>query len=120
MQELGVFLVACSMGERYTVHDFNGLRIRESTELMPSRHRLEKKPPHNIDIAGIAVALAFLVGVGLFAGDQNDHSASEGRPSSTASLQIAPALTMEKTQSLQDPNDDPELSDTSGELKAFR
>lgn len=87
---------------------------------MPSRPRLEKKPPHTIDITGIAVALAFLVGVGLFAGDQNDHSASEDRPSSTASLQIAPAVTMEKTESLQDPHDDSELSNTSGELKAFR
>lgn len=87
---------------------------------MPSRPRLEKKPPHTIDITGIAVALAFLVGVGLFAGEQNDHSASEDRPSSTASLQIAPAVTIEKTESLQDPNDDSELSNTSGELKAFR
>jgi hypothetical protein len=87
---------------------------------MPSRHRLEKKLPHNVDITGIVIALAFLLGVALVAGDENDHSVSEDRPSSTASLQTAPAVTMEKTESLQDPNDDSDLSDTSGKLKAFR
>lgn len=89
-------------------------------EHIPSRHRSEKKHPHNIDITGIAVALAFLVGIGLFAGDQNDHSVSEDRQSPSASLQTAPTVTMDKTESLQDPNNDPDLSDTSRELKVFR
>lgn len=87
---------------------------------MPSRHRLKKKLPHNVDITGIVIALAFLVGVALVAGDENDHSVSEDRQSPSASLQIAPAVTMEKTETLQHPNDDPKLPDTSRELTVFR
>ncbi|MDC8450611.1 MAG: hypothetical protein LV473_19975 [Nitrospira sp.] len=87
---------------------------------MPSRHRLEKKLPHNMDIMGIAVALAFLVSVGLFAGGQDNHSVSEDRQSPSASQQTAPTVPMDKTGTLQHPNDDPDLSDTSRELKAFR
>jgi hypothetical protein len=87
---------------------------------MPSRHRLKKKLPHNVDITGIVIALAFLVGVALVAGDENDHSVNEDRQSPSASLQTAPTVTMDKTESLQDPNNDPDLSDTSRELKVFR
>jgi hypothetical protein len=87
---------------------------------MPSRHRLEKKLPHHVDITGIAVALAFLVSVGLFAGGQDHHSVSEDRQSPSASLQTAPTVTMDKTETLQHPNDDPDLSDTSREFKVFR
>jgi hypothetical protein len=87
---------------------------------MPSRHRLEKKLPHNVDITGIAVALAFLLGVGLVAGDEKDHMVNECGQSPSAALQTAPTVTMDKTESLQDPNNDPDLSDTSRELKVFR
>ena len=80
---------------------------------MPSRHRLEKKLAHEVDILGIAVALAFLVSVSMFTGGQGDRSVSEDRQSSSASMQIAPTLTMEKTEVLQHPDDAPDLSDTS-------
>ena len=87
---------------------------------MPSRHRLEKKLPHNVDITGIAVALAFLMGVALVAGDENDHSVRQDRQSPSASQQTASTVTMDKTEALQHSNDDPDLSDTSREFKAFR
>jgi len=86
---------------------------------MPSRHRLEKKLPHNVDITGIAVALAFLVSVGLFAGGQDNHRVREDGQSPSASLQTAPTVTMDETETLQHPNDDPDLFDTSRELKVF-
>lgn len=87
---------------------------------MTSRHRLEKKLSHNVDITGIVVALAFLVGIGLFAGGQDNHSVSEDRQSPSASLQNAPTATMDKRETLQPPNDDLDLSDTSRKLKVFR
>lgn len=87
---------------------------------MPPRHRLQKKLPHNVDITGIAVALAFLVSVGLFAGSRDNHGVSEDQQSPSASQQTASTVTMDKTEALQHPNDDPDLSDTSREFKAFR
>ncbi|NGZ10774.1 MAG: hypothetical protein CV088_15535 [Nitrospira sp. LK70] len=90
---------------------------------MSSRHRLEKKLSQEIDevdIKGIAVALAFLVIVGVFAGGRDSHSVSGDRQSLSASVQSAPAVTMEKTETLQQPDDDPDLSGTSHGLKTFR
>lgn len=87
---------------------------------MPPRHRLEKKLPHEVDIMGIAVALAFLVSVGLFAGGQDNRKVSEDRESPSVSMHIAPSLTMEKPETLEHPDDDPALSDTSRGLNAFR
>lgn len=91
---------------------------------MPSRHRLEKKLlekrlPHDVDLTGIAVALAFLVCVGLFAGDR-DNSGSEDGQSPSVSMHIAPTVTMEKTETLQHPDDDPDLSETSRQIKSPR
>ncbi|HWF60129.1 MAG TPA: hypothetical protein VN666_07445 [Nitrospira sp.] len=87
---------------------------------MPSHHRLENKLHHDIDITGIAVALAFLVSVAVFAGGHDNRSATKDGQSPSASMQIAPTLTMEKTETLQHPDDDPDLSDTSRGLTAFR
>jgi hypothetical protein len=88
---------------------------------MPSRHRLEKKLAHEVDILGIAVALAFLVVISVFTGGEDDRSVSEDRQPSSASMQIAPALTMEKTEALQQHLDnDPDPSDTSPRLSASR
>lgn len=87
---------------------------------MPSRHRLEKKLAHEVDILGIAVALAFLVSISVFTGGQNDRSVSEDREPSSASMQIAPTLTMEKTEALRHLDDDPDPSDTSPRLSASR
>ena len=85
---------------------------------MPSRHRLEKKLAHEVDILGIAVALAFLVSVSVFTGGQGDRSVSEDRQSSPASMQITPTLTMEKTEALQHSDDAPDLSDASPRVSA--
>lgn len=87
---------------------------------MPSRHRLEKKLPHDIDITGITVALIFLVSVAVFAGGHDNRNTTEDGRSPSASMQIAPTVTMEKTESLQKPDDDPDLSDTSHGLNTFR
>ena len=87
---------------------------------MPPRHRLEKKLPHEIDIQGIAVALAFLVGIGVFALGRDDRRVSEDRRSPSVSMHIAPILTTEKTETLQQPDEDLALSDTSRRLNAFR
>ena len=92
----------------------------ENTEHMPSPHRFEKKLPHEVDIMGIAVALAFLVSVIVFTGGRNNRSVSEDRQSPSVSMQIAPTLTMEKTETLQHPDDDPDRSDTSPRLSASR
>ena len=87
---------------------------------MPSRHRLEKKLPHDVDLTGIAVALAFLVCVGLFAGGRDNSGGEEDGQSPSVSMHIAPTVTMEKTETLQHPDDDPDLSETSREIKSSR
>ncbi len=86
---------------------------------MPPRHRLEKELPHDVDLTGIAIALAFLVCVGLLAGDR-DNPGSEDGQSPSVSMQIAPTLAMEKTETLQHPDGDPDLFDTSREIKSSR
>ncbi|MDF0666937.1 MAG: hypothetical protein P0119_12805 [Nitrospira sp.] len=73
-----------------------------------------------MDIKGIVVALAFLVIVGMFAGGRDAHSVSDDRQSLSASAQSAPTLTMEKPETLQQPDDDTDLSDTSHGLNTFR
>lgn len=84
---------------------------------MPSRHRLEKKLSNEadmeVDIKGMAVALAFLLSISLFAGGQDNPTVSEDRRSSSASVQIAQPLTNEKTDTLQHPNDETDHSETS-------
>ena len=85
---------------------------------MPSHHRLEKKLPHEVDITGIAVALAFLVIVGVFAGGQGNRTVSEDGQPPPVSMQVAPTLAIEETEALQQPEDKPDLSDTSLTLSA--
>lgn len=89
---------------------------------MSSCHRLEKKLSQEVDevdIKGIAVALAFLVSVGVFAGDRDSHSVSEDRQVPSASMETAPTVTMEKTKTLEQP-EDAALPDTSRGLTVFR
>jgi hypothetical protein len=87
---------------------------------MPSRQRVEKTPPHKVDVMGIAVALAFLVSVGVLAGGRDNPDMSEDGQSSSPSMHIPPALTMEKSEVLQHPNDEADLSDLSPKLSAPR
>lgn len=85
---------------------------------MPSRHRSERKLPHEVDITGIAIALAFLVIVGVFAGGRDNHTVSDDGQSPSVSMQIEPTLTMEEAEALQQPEDKPALSDTLPTLSA--
>ncbi len=85
---------------------------------MPSHHRLEKKLPHEVDITGIAIALAFLVIVGVFAGGRDNRTVSKDGQPPPVSMQVAPTLTIEETEALQQPEDKPDLSDTSLTLSA--
>lgn len=90
---------------------------------MSSRHQIDEKLPQGgdeLDIKGIAVALTFLVGVGVFAGDRDNHSVSEDRQSLSASAQIAPTSTLEKTETLQQPDDHPHLSDGAQGFNTLR
>lgn len=82
---------------------------------MPLRRRTEKKPPHKFDIKGIAVAIAFLVTVSLFAGGRDAHTAGQNR---SASLQIAPTTSTEKTDPIQLQKS--HLPDSSRSLNALR
>lgn len=72
---------------------------------MPSRQPLDKRLPREIDIKGIAVALAFLLIVTVFAAGRDNRSTSENRQSSSVSREIAPILTTKKTEELQPPDD---------------
>lgn len=115
-----MWLVGCGKGTEYT-----NLFHSENKDHMPSRHRLEKKLPHEIDIheidiKEIAVALAFLVGIGVFALGRDDPRVSEDRRSPSVSMQIAPILTTERNETLPQPDGDLTLSDTSRRLNAFR
>jgi hypothetical protein len=64
---------------------------------MPLRRRSEGKA-HKLDIKGIAVAIAFLLIVSLFAGGRDAHTAGQNRPTS---LQIAPTTSAEKPDPIQ-------------------
>ncbi len=79
----------------------------KNTEHMPLRHWLEKKLAHEIDIQGIAVALAFLVGVSVLGEGRDNGSVGENQQSPSVSMQLAPTLTMEET--LHDPDDEADL-----------
>ncbi len=83
------------------------------TEHMPLRHWLEKKLAYEIDIQGIAVALALLVSVSVFAGGSDNGRGGEDQQSPSVSMQLAPTLNTEETGTLQDPDDEADLSDTS-------
>ena len=87
---------------------------------MPSRQPLENTPPHKVDIMGIAVALAFLVSVGVLSGGRDNRDVIEDGQSSSLSMQIPPALTLEKSEALQHPDDEAEPSDLSPKLSASR
>lgn len=93
-------------------------------EQMPSRHRLEKKLSHEaateVDIKGMAVALAFLLSIGLFAGGRDNPTASEDQRSSSASMQTAQPLTSKKTETLQHADDETDHSETSDTFIVFR
>lgn len=108
------------MWEGYVVHKF----IHSEKDHMPSRHRLQKDLPYEIDIKGIAVALAFLLSVGVFAVGRDDRPVSEDRQASSASMQIAQPITIEKTvektDTLQHPDNEADRSDTSLTFTASR
>ena len=90
---------------------------------MPSRHRLEKKLSQEVDavdIKGIAVALAFLIGVGVLAGDRDNRSVSEDRQAPSVSMETAPTVTMEKTETLPQSDGHSALSNSSPRLTVFR
>lgn len=90
---------------------------------MSSRHRSRKKPSQevaDVDVKGIAVAIAFLVGVGVFTGDRDHRSVGQDRQATSASTETAPAVTMERTRTLQQPDGDSAPSDTSRGLTVFR
>lgn len=90
---------------------------------MSSHHRLEKKLSQevaDVDVKGIAVAIAFLVGVGVFTGDRDNRSVSQDREAASVSMETAPAVTTEKTRTLQQPDGDSARSDTSRGLTVFR
>lgn len=87
---------------------------------MPSRHRSEKKRAHEVDVKGIAVALAILVSIGVLAGGRDDRRVGEDRQSPSVSMQLTPALTMENAEALQHPDEEADHSDTSRKLSASR
>ena len=79
---------------------------------MSSHHRLEKKlspasDDREVDIKGTAVALAFLLSIGVFAGGRDSRTASENQQTiSSSSMQIAQPLNIERTETLQHPDDE--------------
>ncbi len=81
---------------------------------MTRRHRLGKILSHkvDIDIKGIAVALAFLVSVSVFAGNRDNPTASENRTPPVAAMQIAPTSTIEDAETIRRSDDETELSGT--------
>lgn len=82
---------------------------------MPLRRRTEEKLPHKLDIKGMAVAMAFLVAVSLFAGGRDAHTAGQN---GSASMPIAPTTSTEKTDPIQLKK--PHLPDSSRSLNAVR
>jgi hypothetical protein len=66
-------------------------------KVMPLRHRTEERLPHKLDIKGMAVAIAFLVTVSLFAGGRDAHTTGHR----SASVQIPPIMSTEKTDPIQ-------------------
>jgi hypothetical protein len=90
---------------------------RKNTEYMPLRRRSEGKA-HKLDIKGIAVAIAFLVTVSLFAGGRDAHTAGQNRQSSSISMQTDPTTSTEKTDSIQ--RTQPHLPDSPRSLNTLR
>ncbi len=87
---------------------------------MSTRHRAEKSLPHEIDVKGIAVTLAFLLSLGVFAVGRDDRPVSEDQRATSDSLQIAQPLIIEKTETLQHPDDEADRSETSLTFTASR
>ncbi len=81
---------------------------------MPLRRRSEGKA-HKLDIKGMAVAIAFLLTVSLFAGGRDAHTAGQNR---SASMQIAPTTSAEKPDPIQ--RTQPHLPDSPRSLNALR
>jgi hypothetical protein len=98
----------------------NTITFSKNTELMPLRQPLKKKHPHQVDIMGIAVALAFLVSISVSAGGRDNRNVSEDGQSPSVSMPIAPNLTMEESKTLQHADEEADLSDLSGKLSASR
>lgn len=87
---------------------------------MPSRQPLEKTHPHEVDIMGIAVALAFLVSISVLAGGRDNRDVSEDGQPPSVSMQIAPTLTMKEPVTLPHSEEEADLSDLSRKLSASR
>jgi len=91
---------------------------------MPSRHRIENKLSHvvdrEVDIKGTAVALAFLVSIGVFAGGRDSRTVSEDQQTTSSSMQIAQPLTIEKTETLQHSDDEADRSEASRTFNVSR
>lgn len=89
---------------------------------MPSRGLREKTRSHEVDIKGVAVALAFLLSISVFAGGRDDRSVNEDQPSPSVSMQISTPLSTDtgKTEALQTSDKEADFSDTSRRLEASR
>ena len=68
---------------------------------MPSHHRLPDRIPHKVDILGIAVALAILVGIGMFAGNQDQRRMGEDATSNVVA-EVNGALNEQKIGAVLD------------------
>ncbi|MDK2743586.1 MAG: hypothetical protein H8K03_01745 [Nitrospira sp.] len=64
---------------------------------MQPHHWLQDKISHKVDKMGIAVALAILIGIGLFAGSGVENSAGEGPPARSAHMATEQMSNIEKT-----------------------
>jgi hypothetical protein len=85
---------------------------------MPSGQRVKNKLPHELDLTGIAVAFAFLVFVGVYAGGRDPHTAIEDQQPLSASLHTEPTFVSKNLETVPPSNDAEKtsLSDTSHRL----
>ncbi len=78
---------------------------------MQSHHWLQEKISHKVDKMGIAVALATLIGIALFAGGGIDNIVGEGSRSRSAQMPIEQASDTQKAHLLpyrdNEPNQQP-------------
>lgn len=115
---LGFFPVACCVWKGYEIS------FTQEYEQMSSRHRLKKnlfnEIDREIDIKGMAVAFAFLLSISLFAGGRDSGAVSQDRRSSSASMQIAQPLTIEKSEPFQHWNDEADRSEASRTFNVSR